>query len=224
MERRKRIALYGGTFDPVHVGHIAVAHGLIESFELDKVLFIPAHVAPHKRDTRVSLPLHRYAMLVLATENDDRLRISTVELEAPERPYTVETIAHFQREFGPGVRLFFVMGADSWSEITTWREWERLLLMTDHIIVTRPRYELSTANVTPEIRQRIVDLRGSETENAATLIGESDGTRIYVTDAVFRDVSATTIRDSISSGEDIDLLSMVQPQVAEYIRKYGLYK
>jgi nicotinate-nucleotide adenylyltransferase len=224
MERRKRIALYGGTFDPVHVGHMAVAKGLIELFELDEVLFIPAHVAPHKRDTRVSPPLHRYAMLALATQDDDAFRISTVELEAPERPYTVETVAHFQQELGPGAQLFFVMGADSWAEITTWREWERLLLITDHIVVARPGYELSMAKVTPTIRQCIVDLRGSERQEIGTRVAELDGTRIYVTDAVFMDVSATAIRDGISDGEDIDLLSLVQPQVADYIRKYGLYK
>lgn len=224
MERRKRIALYGGTFDPIHVGHMAVAKGLIESFELDEVLFIPAHVAPHKRDTCVSLPLHRYAMLALATQNDDAFRISTVELEAPERPYTVETVAHFQHEFGLGVQLFFVMGADSWAEITTWREWERLLLITDHIVVARPGYELSMAKVTPTIRQRIVDLRRSERQEIETRVAEFEETRIYVTDSVFMDVSATTIRDSISDGEDIELLSLVQPQVADYIRKYGLYK
>jgi nicotinate-nucleotide adenylyltransferase len=225
MERRKRIALYGGTFDPVHVGHMAVAKGLIESFDLDKVLFIPAHVAPHKRDTCVSPPLHRYAMLALATQGDDALGISTVELDAPERPYTVETVARLQREFGPGTQLFFVMGADSWSEITTWREWERLLTMTDHIVVARPGYDLSVANVTPLIRQRIVDLRGCKREEILSRVEEHGGTKLFVSDAVFIDVSATAIRESISSNSNDDSWSSLVPsQVAEYIGKYGLYK
>jgi len=224
MARRKRIALYGGTFDPVHVGHIAVAKGLIESFELDQVLFIPAHVAPHKRNSDVTPPLHRYAMLALATENEDALAVSTVELETPDVPYTVETLARFQQDLGSGVQIFFVMGADSWSEITTWREWERLLLMTDHIIVARPGYDISVAHVTPLIRQRIVDLRGIDKHEIVTRVEEQDGARLYVTDAVFMDVSATSIRNSISNGADNAWQSLVAPSVRNYIRKYDLYK
>ena len=224
MARRKRIALYGGTFDPVHVGHIAVAKKLIESFELDQVLFIPAHVAPHKRNSDVTPPLHRYAMLALATEDEDALAVSTVELETPDVPYTVETVARLQHDFGPGVQVFFVMGADSWSEITTWREWERLLLMTDHIIVARPGYDLSVTHVTPMIRQRIVDLRGIDKREIVTRVEEQDGARLYVTDAVFMDVSATAIRNSISNGEDNAWQSLVTPPVRNYIRKYDLYK
>src|SRR5687768_13005788 len=124
--RARRIALYGGTFDPVHVGHAAVARNLLSLFGLDEVLFVPAFVAPHKRDRRVSPALDRYAMLALATQGEARFRVSTVEMNAPERPYTVETLARFREAWGDAARLFFVMGADSWEEITTWREWERV--------------------------------------------------------------------------------------------------
>jgi nicotinate-nucleotide adenylyltransferase len=122
---RRRIAVYGGTFDPVHVGHAAVARSLLELFGLDELLFVPAFVAPHKRDRRVSPAFDRHAMLALATQGERRLRVSTVELSAPERPYTVETLTRFREGFGETARLFFVMGADSWEEITTWREWRR---------------------------------------------------------------------------------------------------
>ncbi len=223
MERRKRIALYGGTFNPVHVGHIAVAQKLLESFALDEVLFIPAHAAPHKRGVAVTPPLHRYAMLALATLGRDTLRISSIELDAPERPYTVETLTRLKQESGERAQLFFVMGADSWSEIATWREWERVLLMTDHIVVTRPGYELSTTHVTPAVRERIVDVRGLERAEIARRIDSSSGAKIYVTDAVFMDVSATQIRKNIGEGTDV-WLSLVAAAVAEYIRKYRLYR
>src|SRR2546423_2081793 len=160
MERRRRIALYGGTFDPVHVGHMAVARSLLLLFALDEVLFIPAYVAPHKRERRTSPALDRYAMLALATQGEESFRISTVELSSPERPYTVNTLAHFCETAGETTRLFFVMGADSWEEITTWREWERVLTLTDHIVVTRPGYTLDTSHVTEGVRGRIVDVRG----------------------------------------------------------------
>ena len=96
----KRIALYGGTFDPVHLGHLAVAHGLSKIFALDEVLFIPAYVAPHKRKEGVTPALHRYAMLALVTQHEERFRISTIELDAPEKPYTFETLQRMREELG----------------------------------------------------------------------------------------------------------------------------
>src|SRR5215213_9522593 len=127
MSGRKRIALYGGTFDPVHLGHLEVARKVAELFEIEKVLFVPAQVAPHKTRRPVTEPIHRYAMLALATQDDPRLVISTFELDAPDRRYTVDTISEFQRNLGDETELFFIMGADSWNDITTWHEWQRLL-------------------------------------------------------------------------------------------------
>jgi nicotinate-nucleotide adenylyltransferase len=220
----KRIALYGGTFDPVHAGHFAVAHGLSKIFALDEVLFIPAYVAPHKRDKMVTPALHRYAMLALATQAETHLRVSTIELDAPERPYTFETLTHIRESLGREAQLYFVMGADSWLEITTWREWERVLSLSNHIVVTRPGYDLSAEHVTPEIRARIVDLRGQGQERAAAVIDDGDGAKIYVTDAVNMDVSSTAIREAVREGRAEDeWLKHVQPSVADYIRKYGLY-
>lgn len=220
MERRRRIALYGGTFDPVHVGHTALARRLLELFSLDEVLFIPAHVAPHKRDREVSPALHRYAMLALATQDEERFRVSTVELDAPESPYTVGTLERFVETTGCEARLFFVMGADSWQEITTWREWERVLTLTDIIVVTRPGYEVGTAHVTRAISERVVDTRGRGSVEEA--LNEEGGTRIYLSDAVVMDVSATGVRRAARDGADLG--EMVAPPVAEYIRKYGLYQ
>src|SRR5919112_271501 len=153
MGANKRLALYGGTFDPVHIGHLEVARRVSQLFEIEKVLFIPAQMAPHKIGRAVTEPIHRYAMLALATQDDPQLTISTYELDALDRRYTVETVEHFQRVLGDSTELFFIMGADSWSEITTWREWERLLLMTNHIVVTRPGYEPVKTHV-GEVRER----------------------------------------------------------------------
>lgn len=224
-EGRQRVALYGGTFDPVHNGHLAVAKELLKLFALDEVLFIPAHLAPHKRERRVASGWHRYAMLALATADDERLRISTVELDEPQRPYTVETLTRLQDELGREVRLFFVMGADSWSEITTWREWQRLLTLTDQIVVTRPGYELEASHVTEDVRARLVDLRGLDQERAARLIeSEEEGRRVYVTDAVLMDVSATEVRRAVREGREADLRELIPAAVARYLKKYGLYR
>lgn len=220
----RRIALYGGTFDPVHTGHLAVADGLSKIFALDEVLFIPAYVAPHKRVKSVTPALHRYAMLVLATEHEDGFRVSTFELDAPERPYTVETLSRMQESLGSEAEVFFVMGADSWMDITTWREWERVLTLSNHIVVTRPGYKLSAEHVTPAVRERIVDLSGVGCEEAGQKIDNSGGTKIYVTDAVNMEVSSTAIRQAVREGRDDEWRKHVQPSVADYIRKYGLYR
>ncbi len=225
--KQRRIGLYGGTFDPVHAGHLAVARALLQLFALDEVLFIPAYVAPHKRTgtRRPTSPLHRYAMLALATQDEARLQISTIELDAPERPYTVETLARLQAEMGAGVHLSFVMGADSWADITTWREWERLLALTDHIVMARPGHTLATAHVSDEVRRRVVDLRGRTGVEVAAALAPADAPRIYFTDAVCADVSATAIRQSArASAAETETSWAVPPTVAGYIRKYRIYK
>ena len=197
MDARKRIALYGGTFDPIHLGHLEIARKVLELFEIEKVLFVPAQVAPHKVGRPVTEPIHRYAMLALATQHDPQLSISTFELDAPDRRYTVDTVAHFQKAFGAETELFFIMGADSWSEIQTWREWQRLLTMVNHIVVTRPGYEVAE---TPP------------------------GARVLFTDAVMNDVSATSIRRLARAGRVAEVAGLVPEPVAEYIRKYEIYR
>jgi nicotinate-nucleotide adenylyltransferase len=236
MSNEKRIALYGGTFDPVHVGHVTLASRLLELFALDGVIFIPAHVAPHKRERVVTRAVHRYAMLALATQGEWRFRISTVEIDAPESPYTVDTLRHFIEKFGRSTRLFFVMGADSWLEISTWRDWERVLTLTDTIVVTRPGYELNVSHVTPLVRERIVDLRAAEHDAVEKIPSQTSSStpRIFFSDVVEIDVSATEIRRAVleEQGEKnaLDeeritrLEELVSPSVAEYIRKYRLYQ
>jgi nicotinate-nucleotide adenylyltransferase len=218
----KRIALYGGSFDPVHDGHLAVARALAELFALDRVLFIPAHVAPHKRTAPPTPAWHRHAMLALATQGEPRFCVSTVELDAPERPYTVETLARLRTELGAGARPFFVMGADSWAEITTWRDWERVLEMCDHVVVTRPGYELSLGHVTSNIRARVRDLRGAGAGAVGRALEEAGGPHVFFNDAVKLDISSTAVRRA--AGRESAARLPVPAPVAEYIDKYGLYK
>jgi nicotinate-nucleotide adenylyltransferase len=231
MVRARRIAAYGGTFDPVHDGHLAVARSLLKQFALDEVLFIPAHAAPHKRGLSTARAWHRYAMLALATQDEPRFRVSTVELDAPERPYTVETVERLQVELGgendARARLFFVMGADSWAEITTWREWERLLSMCDTIVATRPGYELSFEHVPANIRARVRDLRRGASDEQATgaVVDEGGEPKIFLSDAVNEDISATDVRrDAARARRGMGVKLRVPRAVADYIEKYGLYK
>ncbi|MEP6850347.1 MAG: nicotinate-nucleotide adenylyltransferase [Acidobacteriota bacterium] len=211
-----RLAFYGGSFDPIHHGHLAIAESLTKLFKLDEFVFIPAFHAPHKKRLAPTSALDRYAMLCLATNNESNISVSKMEIEVPEKPYTLQTLERL-KDLLPHEQLFFVMGADSWRDITTWREWTQVLTMTDHIVVTRPGFEIEANHVTDEIRERIVDIRG---ESSPQISDES--TSIYFTDAVNLDISATEIRRKAREN-DGEWREDVPHEVANYIEKYQIY-
>jgi nicotinate-nucleotide adenylyltransferase len=217
----RRVAVYGGTFDPVHLGHLQVARRILGLFALDEVLFMPALIAPHKHRDQVASAFHRYTMLALATEQDQWLKISTMELERPEHPYTVETIERLQKKFGVSRRLFFVMGADSWVEFETWREWERLLELCDHIVVTRPGYALRPNGIPAE---KVLDVRQFNEQQLAVELNRNVRPRVFVTDAVMLDISATAIRAAVAAADQTMLRQSTPGPVADYIEKYSLYQ
>ena len=223
MNQRKRIAIYGGTFDPVHLGHMEIARSISRLFAIDEFLFVPARAAPHKQDAQVSAGLDRYAMLALATQEDPRLCISVLELDATATQYTVDTIRHFRAYFGESAELFFVMGADSWMEITSWREWETLMALANHVVVTRPGYEFSADHISPAVAARVADVRGLAEKDVSELF-EKGSPKIFVTDAVMQDVSATAVRRAARENRVDDLNKLVPVAVAQYITKYRLYR
>lgn len=223
MEQRKRIAIYGGTFDPVHSGHLEIARRVSPLFAIDEFLFVPARVAPHKLDRAITSTLHRHAMLALATKAEPRLYVSSFELDSPERQYTVDTLLHFRSCFGESAELFFVLGADSWAEITTWREWQRLMTLANLIVATRPGYEFAVAHVPAETAARIIDVRGLTSGDVAQMTA-GGGQQVFITDAVMLNVSATEIRQAACEDRSEKLNELVPLEVADYIRKYRLYR
>ena len=216
----QRIGVYGGTFDPLHNGHLRVAAAILENFALDQLLFVPAFVPPHKRGQTISAPHHRYAMLALATAHEARMLISTLELEAPARPYTIETLGQLQTQH-PSAQLFFVMGMDSFRDVALWRAHERLLTEFSVIVATRPGYhanEESAAHLAPALQTRVVDLRGGLPPAAAQLAAP----HTFITDYVAADVSATGIRQAVQADQSLE--NLVPPAIAAYIAKYRLYQ
>ena len=212
---RPRVAFYGGSFDPPHHGHIQIAQKLTAFFELDEFVFVPAFHAPHKKEKKPTSAFYRYAMLCLATENEPKIKVSKMELDLPEKPYTIETLTKLKTEL-PDTKIFFVMGADSWQEISTWREWEKVLTIVNIIVVTRPPVEIGFSHMTPAIREKIVDLRGKINFE----LDEED--KIYITDAVSLKISATEIRQKIRENSS-DWQPDVPLEVAKYIEKYEIY-
>jgi nicotinate-nucleotide adenylyltransferase len=221
---RQRIGVYGGTFDPPHLGHLTIAERLVEAFSLDRMLLVPAATPPHKREMRISSPLHRFAMLALATGGSPRLFLSSIEIEAAQTPYTVDTLRLLQRSL-PEARLFFVMGGDSFRDVTSWYQYEELLTGYDVVVAMRPGLagvaeqggcEL-TDRLPAHIHRSLLDLRGGILPTEEQL----EKRHIYLTDYVSVDVSATSIREAVTLG--LDVTGMVPPAVAAYLDKYQLY-
>lgn len=212
----RRAAYYGGSFDPPHRGHVAIAHALVDQFGLDEFVFVPAFHAPHKQRKKPTSAYDRYAMLCLVTQDEPMISVSRIEIETHERRYSVETLSRIVTE-RPGDEIFFVMGADSWMEITAWREWEKVLSLTNHVVVTRPGVEMGFSHVGDEIGSRVVDLR-NDNEPRTTNYERS----IYITDAVQIEVSATDIRRKVREGE-ASWREDVPDEVAKYIEKYQIY-
>jgi nicotinate-nucleotide adenylyltransferase len=221
MEQRKRIAIYGGTFDPIHLGHLEIGRRVSELFAIDEFLFMPARVAPHKVGQEAASAFDRHAMLALATQDDPQLFVSRFELDRPGRQYTVDTLVHFRSSFGGQADLFFAMGADSWAEITTWREWQRLATLANLVVVTRPGHEIVIEGFAGAA-SHVIDVRGAEKPTIADMI-EPGNPKIFVTDAVQIDVSATAVRQAVREEAGEKLERLVPASVAAYIRKYGLY-
>lgn len=220
---RQRIGIYGGTFDPIHNGHFKVAQAIVKAFAMDLLLFVPAYAPPHKRRVEISSPFHRLAMLVLATARSRKMFVSSIELEAPSRPYTIDTLGQLQAHYENAL-LFFVMGTDSFKDVTSWRDYTQILSEFNCIVAVRPGsdgdkdYEDIAEHLGLDLRARIVDLRGKKSLPKGTL----KSPRIYLTDFVEVDVSATDVREKAARGEPID--EMVPKDVARYIVKYRLYQ
>jgi nicotinate-nucleotide adenylyltransferase len=158
-------------------------------------------------------------MLALATAHSPTMFVSTVELDAPARPYTIETLGRLQAELQP-VQLFFVMGADSFRDVTTWREYEEILRAYDVVVATRPGFHDFEIDekLAPRLENRVVDLRDGGYPSDEDL----KSPRIYLTDYVMVDLSATGIREAVRQGRSIE--DLVPPPVAAYIEKYQLYR
>lgn len=206
----ERIGIYGGTFDPIHNGHLEVACAVVKNFQLDSLLIVPAARPPHKTHGSISDSYHRYAMAALATLELDRIIVSTIELESPDLPYTFQTLERLRACYGPRSQFFFVLGADSFEEFHAWRHPERVLELANLVIAARPGHAVKRLD-------GIIDLRGRAGPIEAGPAGS-----IFLTEYVICPISATEIREKVRRRLSID--GLVPPAVANYIRKYGLYQ
>lgn len=202
MKETQRIGILGGTFDPIHLGHLAIAEEARDRLDLDTVILIPAGRPWLKSGQQVTPADHRLAMVKLAVGDRQGLEVSTIEIDRPGPTYTVDTLAEMRRDLGSDVELYFIMGMDSIRELPRWREPERLFDMCTVIAVSRPdSVDVSIADIErefPAARGRI-----------KTILGP------------MLDISATDIRTRIAEARSIS--DCVPPPVERYICENGLY-
>jgi nicotinate-nucleotide adenylyltransferase len=203
-----RIAILGGTFDPIHNGHLAAAQSVAEIFQVDELHFVPTFSPPHKQTRGITSPFHRFAMVALAIVSFERFRTSTIEVDALERRYTVETLDAMKKAY-PGAELLFIAGTDMYQEIETWKNYRRLFELAHLVIVNRPgfpfREDISPFQIVTE--KRPVALPQEPT--------------VFYLPFVQQPISSTEIRDDRKRGERVS--QWLPPPVWSYIEKNKLY-
>ena len=219
------IGFLGGTFDPVHKGHLAVARAAVERFHLGKVYFIPASMPPHRREERIA-PFHdRYAMLALATVGEKRFLPSLAEApsEQDHLSFTIDTVRRFKQAARKSDHLFFIIGIDAFQQVASWHRAEELLREIDFIVVSRPGFSMAdVADALPKSMRPAAAVVKAFHKSPAKGTLALGATMIHILDDVKSPVSATEVRRAAAGSKS--LARFVEPLVAEYIKKMGLYK
>jgi len=212
-----RIGLFGGTFNPIHIGHLRAAVEVREAFNLDKLLLIPSATPPHKSADRVADAEDRVEMVRLAIRGVSSLEVSDVELVRPGPSYTIETLLYFQDRFDPEGDIHFIVGQDAFSEITTWKSYKALFGTAHFIVMTRPGSNL--ASIEDFIHTHISEKY--QYDSVSNRYSHPEWCMIFCLHITHLDISASEIRDRIRQGRSIRFL--VPETVEGFIVNKGLY-
>ena len=213
-----RLGLFGGTFNPIHLGHLRAAIEVREAFNLDKLLLIPSANPPHKTAGQVADAEDRLEMVRLAVGGEPCLEASDVELARPGPSYTIQTLRYFQEQFGSETDIHFIVGQDAFSEITTWKSYQALFVTAHFIVMTRPRPKLHSFE--DFIHTRIsAEYQYDPTSN---LYSHPRWCTIFCLNITHLDISATKIREWVRRGRSIRFL--VPDVVQGFIDKKRLYR
>ena len=218
MTTQRRLGVLGGTFDPIHYGHLGAAEAAESVLNLDQIRFIPAHDPPHRSlDPRASA-FHRFALVALAIDGRAHWQVSDAELRRTGPSYTALTLKELHAEGWEPEQIYFVLGTDAFAEIATWYEFPAVLDAANFVIVARPGTTLDQAVArTAAIGHRLRPVgRGVDRESL-----DAVNTGIYLIEASLPDISSTGIRQRLTAGQSID--DLVPAAVARYIRAQHLY-
>lgn len=200
---KNRIGIIGGTFDPIHNGHLIIAENSRKTFNLDKVIFMPAGIPPHKRDKDISSNLHRYNMTLLAINSNQYFLISDLELKKEGISFTIDTIKYLKSIYDD-TDIYFILGSDSLFQIDKWKDYEELLTLCHFVVAKRPSYN------------------NQELENKVDKLNSLYNSSIHIVEGPVLEVSSSDIRERVRRGDSISYL--VPRSVEEYIYKHGLYR
>ncbi len=197
----KRLAVMGGTFDPIHFAHLLIAEDVRRRFRLPQVLFMPSGSPPHKKQYEVTSAEDRYIMAVLATCDNPHFAVSRIELDRPGPSHTIDTIRELKARIGEQAQVSFVTGADAVLEILSWHEPDAILDEARLLAVPRPGFDLGKLDET---------------------LGAERASKVTIIDAPIAGISSTMIRERVRAGESIRYLT--PRAVIDYIAKRGLYR
>jgi len=228
------IGLFGGTFDPIHRGHIALAKAALEQYKLNRIYFVPASVPPHKRTEPHTPFIHRFAMLAIATSPEKAFIPSLLEAEqeapagskkdrAPKPNYTIDTVRRLKQSLKNNDKLFLLIGIDAFADIAKWHQAEALFRECEFIVASRPGYSLAdVANALPEnLRPRAEVTKPFHKQEASGDLFLK-GVTLHLMGGLNQPASATTIRQAVVAGKATG--RYLDPAVANYIHKQNLYK
>ena len=228
------VAIFGGTFDPVHRGHVAVARAAQATYNLGRIYFVPADVPPHKQRQPITPFYHRYAMLALALRGEPTFVPSLIEAPGEETRrapnFSIDTVRRFRSLLPKSDRLFFMIGIDAFLPIATWRQPEELLRELEFIVVSRPGYSMADiAKALPEsirgesaLSAAAASPAGKLAESVGTTTLSVSGVTLHLLSSVAENVSSTRVRAAAASGRATK--GLLDDAVVEYIRKEHLYK
>jgi nicotinate-nucleotide adenylyltransferase len=209
----RRIGILGGTFDPIHSGHLDAGHAAALAIGLNRLVVIPSHIPPHRPQPLAS-PFHRFAMVSLAVSGNPGWRGSDVELRNESASYTSATLGKFHERGYSAAELFFVIGADAFAEIESWKDYPAILDQTHFAVVSRPRFHVG------DLPKRLPGLKSRMAVPPIDDFAQMEPV-ILLIDALTADVSATAIRRRVAEGASI--AGLVAPSVQQHIEQHGLY-
>jgi len=216
--KRQKIGLFGGTFNPVHLGHIKAGRSVCQKFSLEKILFIPSYIPPHKEPAGVATAFHRLRMIELAVAPYSRFVPSSIEIDEGGKSYSIITLRKIKKIY-PNALFYFILGIDAFLEIETWRDYRKVLEQCAFIVISRPGYDLHLAGsvLGDGYSGRIVDLTDKKKKRASF-----SELNIYLFEFEALSFSSTEIRRRVRKGASI--LGMVPRPVEIYIKENSLYR
>ncbi len=216
--KKERIGILGGTFNPIHAGHVKAAAEVQRIFSLDKVMLIPSYIPPHKETPDIAPPHCRLQMVKLAVASYPQFIPSSVEIDAKGRSYSVLTLSKLKKRY-PDALIFFILGVDAFLDIRTWRDYKKVLEQCHFIVISRPGYDLKDAKkvLGEEYEDRIIRISNSPKPDPNLL----QDSKIFLISIPSLDVASKVIRKKIKKGESIS--GLVDKSVEEYIRSNALY-